>query len=29
MDTFDSKETAVLCGWGVEMNVWFINRIDN
>ena len=23
-----SKETIVLCLWGVETNVWFINRID-
>ena len=21
-----SKETVVLCHWGVEMNVWFINK---
>ena len=24
-----SKETAVLRRWGVETNVWFINRVDN
>ena len=24
-----SKETAVLRRWGVERNVWFINRVDN
>ena len=21
------KDTVVLCRWGVEMNVWFINRV--
>ena len=24
-----SKEAAVLRLWGVETNVWFINRVDN
>ena len=24
-----SKETAVMRRWGVETNVWFINRDDN
>ena len=24
-----SKETAVLRRWGVETNVWFINRVEN
>ena len=24
-----SKENAVLRRWGVETNVWFINRVDN
>ena len=24
-----SKETVVLCLWGVEANVWFINRVNN
>ena len=24
-----STETAVLRQWGVETNVWFINRVDN
>ena len=24
-----SKETVVLRHWGVETNVWFINRVDN
>ena len=24
-----SKETVVFCRWGVETNVWFINRVDN
>ena len=23
-----SKETAVLCRWRVEINLWFINRVD-
>ena len=23
------KETAVLRQWGVETNVWFINRVDS
>ena len=23
-----NKETVVLCRWGVEMNVWFINRVE-
>ena len=24
-----SKDTVVLCRWGVETSVWFINRVDN
>ena len=24
-----SKETVVLRRWGVEKNVWLINRVDN
>ena len=25
----DSKGTMVLCQWGIEMNVCFVNRVDN